>query len=141
MKSFIALATLGSIIVPQVALANHGHPYVGYEDNVCYRDRYVERYHPGTRYRSGYVTTDVERVRVPCNRNSARNPYIFDQNDPPNYTPTGRVDDNSCVEGAIIGGILGGAAVAAGSRGPDMAWAIPLGVVSGGIIGCQVDGG
>ena len=40
-------------------------------------------------------------------------PYDPDQ---PHYIPTGNVDDNSCVEGAIIGGILGGAAVAAGSR-------------------------
>ena len=51
------------------------------------------------------------------------------------------VDDNSCIEGAIIGGILGGAGGAAASRGPDMAWAIPLGVVGGSLVGCQVDGG
>ena len=55
--------------------------------------------------------------------------------------PRRPVDDNSCIEGSVIGGILGGAGGAAASRGKDMAWAIPLGVVGGALVGCQVDGG
>ena len=143
MKSLIAGLTLSAIIAPQAALALS--PIRGTRSDICYREEYVEVYHPGTRYRRGYVRTDLRRVRVPCRRATVVhphpvNPYIFDEHDPPNYTPT-HTDDNSCVEGAIIGGILGGAAVAAGSRGPDMAWAIPLGVVGGGLVGCQIDGG
>lgn len=140
MKRIIALATLGSIIVPQASVAR---PYVGYHEAICYRDVYRETYHPGTYNRRGYVSYDVDRVRVPCRRAplNTNNIAPFDPHNPPNYRPVGRVDDNSCVEGAIIGGILGGALTAAGSRGPDMAWAIPLGVVGGGLVGCQVDGG
>ena len=141
MKRLIALLTLGTIIVPQAALANHGRRYVGTQERTCWRDEYTETYIPGTRRNPGYVRVDVERVSVPCNPHaSPHNPYIFDEHDPPNYQPT-NVDDNSCVEGAVLGGILGGAAVAAGSRGPDMAWAIPLGVVGGSLVGCQIDGG
>ena len=53
----------------------------------------------------------------------------------------GNVDNNSCVEGSIIGGILGGGAGAAASRGDGRWWAIPLGIVGGSMVGCQIDGG
>ena len=53
----------------------------------------------------------------------------------------GGVDDNSCVEGAVLGGILGGGAGAAASRGDGRWWAIPLGIVGGSMVGCQIDGG
>jgi len=52
-----------------------------------------------------------------------------------------KVDDNSCIEGSILGGIAGGGAGAALSRGDGRIWAIPLGIVSGALVGCQVDGG
>ena len=45
----------------------------------------------------------------------------------------GHADDNSCIEGSIIGGIAGGGAGAAMSRGDGRWWAIPLGVVGGSI--------
>ena len=41
----------------------------------------------------------------------------------------------------IAGGILGGAAGAALSRDEGRWWAIPLGVVTGSAIGCDIDGG
>ena len=142
MKRLFALLTLGSIIAPQVALARSPHRgYVGTQETICWRDEYRETYVPGTRRSPGYVRVDVERIEYPCRRRlDTTNIRPWNPNEP-DYVPTGRVDDNSCVEGAIIGGILGGAAVAAGSRGPDMAWAIPLGVVGGGLVGCQIDGG
>jgi outer membrane lipoprotein SlyB len=52
-----------------------------------------------------------------------------------------QTDDNSCIEGSILGGILGGGAGAAASRGDGRLWAIPLGIVGGALVGCQVDGG
>ena len=138
MKSLIALSTLAALIAPQAALAR---PYVGTVQTTCWRDEYRETYVPGNRNNPGFVRIDVERVEYPCRRRlDTTNIQPYDPYEP-EYVPTGRVDDNSCVEGAIIGGILGGAAVAAGSRGPDMAWAIPLGVVGGGVVGCQIDGG
>ena len=56
-------------------------------------------------------------------------------------TKGGHVDDNSCIEGSVLGGILGGGAGAAASRGDGRLWAIPLGIVGGAMVGCQIDGG
>ena len=50
-------------------------------------------------------------------------------------------DGNECIEGSVLGGILGGGAAAAISRGDGRWWAIPLGVVGGSMIGCYIDGG
>ena len=141
MKRAIALVALAAVTLPTAALAR---PYVGRMEATCWRDEYRETYIPGNRRNPGYVRVDVERVEFPChtrNRLDTTNIAPYDPYNPPNYQPTRPVDDNSCVEGAIIGGILGGAATAAGSRGPDMAWAIPLGVVGGSLVGCQIDGG
>ena len=46
-----------------------------------------------------------------------------------------------CIRDRIAGGILGGGAAAALSRGDGRWWAIPLGVVVGSHIGCDADGG
>ena len=43
--------------------------------------------------------------------------------------------------GAIKLGILGGGAGAALSQGDGRWWAIPLGIASGAVIGCDIDGG
>ena len=51
------------------------------------------------------------------------------------------VDDNSCLEGSILGGIAGAAGGAALSRDEGMFIGIPLGIVGGALIGCQIDGG
>ena len=84
---------------------------------------------------------DVERVEYPCrNRLDTTNIRPYDPSEP-DYVPVGRVDDNSCIEGAILGGILGGGAAALGSRGDGYGWSVPLGVVGGSLIGCQIDGG
>ena len=147
MKRALALITLAAVTLPTAALARPWRPhyarYAGVYEETCWRDEYRETYVPGNRNRRGYVRVDVERVKVPCRRAplNTNNIAPFDPHNPPNYHPTRPVDDNSCIEGSIIGGILGGAAVAAGSRGPDMAWAIPLGVVGGSLVGCQIDGG
>jgi outer membrane lipoprotein SlyB len=53
----------------------------------------------------------------------------------------GRVDNNSCKEGTVAGGLLGGALGGVLSKKENWIWAIPSGMVAGGMIGCQVDGG
>ena len=111
------------------------------EEKKCFRTEYTEEYVPGTSKFPGYVKTRREKVRIPCRGrryvpNYAPNPRYEEQH--PNV---GRIDDNSCIEGSILGGILGGGAGAAASRGDGRLWAIPLGVVSGALVGCQVDGG
>ena len=50
-------------------------------------------------------------------------------------------DTNSCVEGSVIGGLLGAGIGAALSRGDGRWIGMPLGGVSGALIGCQIDGG
>ena len=50
-------------------------------------------------------------------------------------------DNNDCSDGKIAGALLGGGAGAAMSRGDGRWWAIPLGAVVGGTIGCDLDGG
>ena len=101
-------------------------------ENRCYRNEYREEYIPGTSRSPGYVSSYKERVEVPCNRE------VYRRDDAPRRHHT---DDNSCIEGSILGGIAGGGIGAAASRGDGRLWAIPLGIVGGALAGCQVDGG
>jgi len=107
----------------------------------CYRNEYREEYIPGTSRNRGYVKTWRENVEVPCER-----PRFMPQTSP-NYRyerehpNVGRHDDNSCVEGSILGGIAGGALGGVLSTQENWIWSIPLGVVGGAMTGCQVDGG
>ena len=141
MKFFtIALASL--VAFPSAALAGYGQ--AGYS-NQCFREVYREEYTPGTVNSPGYIRSWTETVEVSCHGHSTGTTVIHEDPFPINHHTqhqhTNNIDNNSCIEGAIIGGILGGAGGAAASRGPDMAWAIPVGVVGGSLIGCQVDGG
>jgi hypothetical protein len=118
------------MIAPLPAFAGHRRVY---EESYCYRN--TEQYVPGYynefgQYVGGYVKTN--RKRVPCGYHSHRQ-YV-----PQNQHQT---DDNSCIEGSILGGIAGGGLGAALSRGDGRWWAIPLGIVGGSMVGCQVDGG
>ena len=103
----------------------------------CYRSEYREEYVPGTEDSPGYVRSWKETIEFPCERNRATITR-------PTRTVVERhyeVDDNDCTDGKIAGGILGGAAGAALSRGDGRWWAIPLGVVAGSAIGCDAAGG
>ncbi len=55
--------------------------------------------------------------------------------------PTKKVDDNSCREGSVIGGLLGAGITMSATRGKDRWWAVPAGGTAGALIGCQIDGG
>ena len=101
----------------------------------CIRKEYREEYVPGTAYRPGYVKSWHDEVEVPCGWRERRP-------SPPReryHVPS--PDGNECSEGAILGGILGGGAGAALSQGDGRWWAIPLGIASGAVIGCDIDGG
>jgi len=118
------------MIAPLPAFAGHRRVY---EESYCYRN--TEQYVPGYynefgQYVGGYVKTN--RKRVPCGYHSHRQ-----------YVPQNQhqIDNNSCIEGSILGGIAGGGLGAALSRGDGRWWAIPLGIVGGSMVGCQVDGG
>ena len=131
----IALAALLAL-TPVSTLADEYQP--GYSSSKsCYRSEYREEYVPGTEDAPGYVRSWKETIEFPCERNRATITR-------PTRTVVERhyeVDDNDCTDGKIAGGILGGAAGAALSRGDGRWWAIPLGVVAGSAIGCDAAGG
>ena len=101
----------------------------GTQQTSCYETIYREEYVPGTKNNPGYVRHYSERVSVPCEESQTNQ----------TYQPQG--DDNSCVEGSVLGGIAGAAAGAALSRDEGMFIGIPLGIVGGALVGCQLDGG
>ncbi len=107
-----------------------------YEHN-CFRYDYREEYVPGTSRSPGYVTSHREKVRIPCSgyttgyRPSHTTPWV--------RTPS--VDGNECGDGKIAGALVGGGAAAAMSRGDGRWWAIPLGVLVGSTVGCDMAGG
>lgn len=140
------LALSALLLLGSVAPAAQAYEYQGgyAHEQKCYKKVYRETYVPGTMKNPGYVKTEKKRVRVPC-KNKGEVYYYPSQPQPrirqDAHPNTGHVDNNSCVEGAVLGGILGGGAGAAASRGDGRWWAIPLGIVGGSMVGCQIDGG
>ena len=138
MKLIAALALIGMTSAPAFAggPAFRGSRSVHYEE-YCYKN--TEQYVPGYynefgQWVGGYV--DSKRKRVPCGYRRSYRQHV-----PQTPQKQHQTDDNSCIEGSILGGILGGGAGAAASRGDGRLWAIPLGIVGGALVGCQVDGG
>ena len=133
--SAVLLSTL--LLTPLPALADHKRVFT---ESYCYKN--VERYIPGYinergKYVSGYVKK--ERKRIPCHRVEREKNYHYHREN--NHSDVRTSDDNSCIEGSVLGGIAGGGLGAALSRGDGRWWAIPLGIVGGSMVGCQVDGG
>tara|TARA_B100001113_G_scaffold163859_1_gene134062 strand:+ start:4757 stop:5158 length:402 start_codon:yes stop_codon:yes gene_type:complete len=131
----IALATILALTSPAVMAGDYhyGHTVT----RTCYETRVREEYIPPWRsnYGEGYINKYYEKVETPCfTHRPAPRSY------PERYEHSGP-DLNSCEEGSFLGAILGGGAAAALSEKDAMGWSIPLGVVSGALIGCQVDGG
>ena len=100
----------------------------------CYRSEYREEYIPGSEDNPGYVKSWKETIEYPCNTpdRGTRRQVIERQYE---------VDENDCTDGKVAGAILGGGVGAALSRDEGRWWAIPLGVVTGSAIGCDIDGG
>ena len=146
MKLLAALLLIGATSAPALAGPATGRyrSRGGYaEQEKCFRKEYREEYVPGTMSSPGYVRSYKKRVRVPCER-----PQFMPQSTPhyhPRYEDAhpnmGNVDNNSCVEGTVAGGLLGGALGGVLSKKDNWIWAIPTGIVSGAMVGCQVDGG
>ena len=110
----------------------------GSRTTTCIKKVYREEYIPGTGPSNpGRVRSWYERKKVPC-RGHASAAKRAPRTEP---RVRGNVDDNSCIEGSIIGGIAGGAAGGTLATKKNWIWSIPLGVVGGALVGCQVDGG
>ena len=103
----------------------------------CYRSEYREEYVPGTEDAPGYVRSWKETIEFPCERKRATITRPIRTVVENHY----EVDDNDCTAGTLAGGVLGGGLATSKSRGKDRWWAIPLGVVGGAMIGCDIDGG
>ena len=129
MKQLILLPLLAMVTLP----VNARNAQPGFS-NQCFEEVYREEYTPGTINNPGRVRRFTETVEVPC----ARNPHYLPA-DPPRQRSS--FDDNSCVEGSILGGITGGALGGVLSTQENWIWSIPAGIVGGALVGCQVDGG
>ena len=110
----------------------------------CFKTEYREEYIPGTEDNPGYVKSWKDTIEVPCKDDhhdvgwrrhpSPTRPYY-------RRHVTVYEDTNDCSDGTAAGAILGGGLGAILSRGDGRWWAIPTGVVTGAMLGCQVDGG
>ena len=100
----------------------------------CYRSEYREEYIPGSEDNPGSVKSWKETIEYPCNEPDTRTRrQVIERVE--------EIDDNDCTDGKVAGAILGGGVGAALSRDEGRWWAIPLGVVTGSAIGCDIDGG
>ena len=130
----VLLASLLAL-TPVSASAEYVDSRSGYaHTQSCYRSEYREEYIPGSEDNPGYVKSWKETIEYPCNTpdRGTRRQVIERQYE---------VDDNDCTDGKVAGAILGGGVGAALSRDEGRWWAIPLGVVTGSAIGCDIDGG
>ena len=128
-KPLAAMAALFLAVPALPAQADYRQPG-GVSERTCYKEVYREEYIPGTRERPGRVRRWTDKVKVPCEDHGVTG---HGQHPP--------MDDNSCIEGSVLGGIAGAAAGAALSRDEGLWIGIPLGIVGGSMIGCQIDGG
>ena len=130
----VLLASLLAL-TPVSATAEYVDSRSGYaHTQKCYRSEYREEYIPGSEDNPGYVKSWKETIEYPCNTpdRGTRRQVIERQYE---------VDDNDCTDGKVAGAILGGGIGAALSQDECRWWAIPLGVVTGSAIGCDIDGG
>ena len=105
------------------------------KERTCYRSEYREEYVPGTADNPGYIKSWNETIEVPCDGKRTSTGTTIHRHTTVEY------DNNDCSEGTLAGGLLGGGIAAAISRGNGRWWAIPTGIVTGAMIGCDIDGG
>ena len=130
----VLLASLLAL-TPVSASAEYVDSRSGYaHTQKCYRSEYREEYIPGSEDNPGYVKSWKETIEYPCNEPDTRTRrQVIERVE--------EIDDNDCTDGKVAGAILGGGVGAALSRDEGRWWAIPLGVVTGSAIGCDLDGG
>ena len=133
LKRFLALPLL---LLTSPVFAQDFSQSGGTRQTTCYETVYREEYVPGTKNNPGYVRRYNERVQVLCD---PEGPHSTQSNPRPQARSS--TDDNSCVEGTILGGLLGGGIGGLISRGDGRWIAVPTGAVAGALLGCQVDGG
>ena len=99
-----ALMTLSALPVSAESIGDRSNRLAyesqrGYaREEKCYRNEYREEYVPGTSKSPGYVKSYRERVKVPCNNRVYRRDVAPQKQH--------QTDDNSCIEGSILGCLL-----------------------------------
>ena len=158
MKKILVALLSGGLLIPSLQGPAYAHkPYS--QANACYRNKYTEKYHPGTRNNPGYVTSREVMVERACPKNfhfhgkrshDHRSGYVSHDHHSHRTTTTVvqpavvkpvKEDNNSCLEGTLAGGVLGGALGGVLAKKDNWIWSIPAGAVGGALVGCQVDGG
>jgi hypothetical protein len=135
MTKLLPIALAAAMFLPMLpAQARTGQR--GYS-NQCFKEVYREEYIPGTQNSPGRVRRWTEAKEVPCEGRRRIDEY----SEPAPRRSSGPVDDNSCVEGSILGGIGGGALGGVLSTQENWIWSIPAGIIGGAMAGCQIDGG
>ena len=132
----IALITLLALTPTAVLAEQTEYRPGGMSEETCFKYEYREEYVPGTSEPPGYVKSYSDKIEVPCNR---RNRPEFMP--PPPVESVGPVDENSCIEGTILGGLAGGALGGVLATEENWIWSIPTGIIGGAMTGCQIDGG
>lgn len=128
----IGVIALIFVSVPSPAIADYSQ-HGGMKSTNCFKKVYREEYIPGTGPSNpGRVRKYYERQKVACAPRRA--PRTEGLHMPP-------ADDNSCIEGSILGGLAGGAAGGTLATKKNWIWSIPVGIIGGAMVGCQVDGG
>lgn len=143
MKLFAAVTAI--LMSASPALADHRHYHHHHhhvpKDRISYYDNWntCERKEVHEYYYMGGWHERISYSRLPgCKR---RHHHHVRYPDTPRRIVKQKEDNNSCIEGTILGGIAGGGIAAGLSKGDAMPWSIPLGVVGGALVGCQIDGG
>ena len=140
----IALAALVALSACTPAVA--GESQAGWShERTCFKSEYREEYIPGTETDPGYVRSWKETLEVPCETaptyGTDPHPNVGSRTYRRHVTVYEDVDTNDCSEGTVAGGLLGGGLAGFMSRGKDRWWAFPTGILSGAMIGCEIDGG
>ena len=144
LAALLALTPVSAVASP-VYTGNDSQ--AGYSNQrTCFKTEYREEYVPGTEDNPGYVKSWKDTIEVPCEDSNIgwhRPHRPHRSEDRPYYRRHVTVyeDTNDCSEGTIAGGLLGGGLATAISRGKDQWWAIPTGIITGAMIGCDIDGG
>ena len=133
-KLLTATLALALLIPALPAQARYGQR--GYS-NQCFKEVYREEYIPGTQNSPGRVRRWTENKEVPCEDSTGSSTHV----EPAPRHSTGPVDDNSCIEGAVLGGLGGGALGGVLATESNWIWSIPTGIIGGAMAGCQLDGG
>ena len=114
-KSIISLVAAAAVVLPVLSAprVEAGGPrtrhYGGWVEKKCWKEVYREEYIPGTGpYDRGRVDYVYDKVRIPCRgrRRNHHHHHHYYQEEYPNVG-RGKKDNNSCVEGAVLGGIGG----------------------------------